>query len=473
MRHRDDPVAWARAVACNVGVRSEGQPGNRMEVERAEAEAIAVAAGDDRIRAVGLTGSMIRGSDWAEVAAIAARCGHRFAEILARLRQASRLTIFECRPAEAAAVLAKVDERSTLASADLRCHYTLSRSDLASYHGHIGDAWRVLAAVDGVTAARANPRMQGIFLVRKIGLARLRRDDQAVAELQKQHRALGERWDEARTIHAFSDYMDGAALDLRDVLGGVTELGIAYRASTPYLAVCRRLEAGAPVDMAAVRAIASVSFGTFSDRPGATLQVYVDASEATLLALAGDDRQAEDRWHDCLALAAELDHGAAELPAVEWIAALSTVRGRHTDAVRLLGAAAARREAVENSHRYRHEQQRIEAALETARSTLGDDAFDAAYSEGTAMTWLDAVAFARRMRGERGRPAAGWESLTPTESRVVELVAQGLTNPAIGERLLMSRATVKTHLGRAYAKLGVANRTELAREHAQRSSAPA
>jgi len=41
-------------------------------------------------------------------------------------------------------------------------------------------------------------------------------------------------------------------------------------------------------------------------------------------------------------------------------------------------------------------------------------------------------------------------------------VRLGFTNPQIADRLLMRRETVKTHLSHVYAKLGVANRTELA-----------
>ena len=51
------------------------------------------------------------------------------------------------------------------------------------------------------------------------------------------------------------------------------------------------------------------------------------------------------------------------------------------------------------------------------------------------------------------------ERLTPRESQVLALVARGLSNPSIGRELFISEATVKTHLLRAFAKLGVDDRT--------------
>jgi DNA-binding NarL/FixJ family response regulator len=45
---------------------------------------------------------------------------------------------------------------------------------------------------------------------------------------------------------------------------------------------------------------------------------------------------------------------------------------------------------------------------------------------------------------------------------VVELASQGRNNPDIARELFMSRDAVKMHLSHVYAKLGVANRTELA-----------
>ena len=83
-------------------------------------------------------------------------------------------------------------------------------------------------------------------------------------------------------------------------------------------------------------------------------------------------------------------------------------------------------------------------------------------TRATRSSIMDAVEFARRARGERGRPSYGWASLTATETKVAELVVQGLSNEEVARRLLMSPATAKTHLTHIYAKIGAANRTELA-----------
>jgi DNA-binding CsgD family transcriptional regulator len=58
--------------------------------------------------------------------------------------------------------------------------------------------------------------------------------------------------------------------------------------------------------------------------------------------------------------------------------------------------------------------------------------------------------------------ASGWASLTPTELSVVRLVAEGLSNQQVAERLFVAPRTVGTHLTHVYAKLGISSRTELA-----------
>ena len=64
---------------------------------------------------------------------------------------------------------------------------------------------------------------------------------------------------------------------------------------------------------------------------------------------------------------------------------------------------------------------------------------------------------AARLADRRRTPPA--EQLTPREVEVLSLVAQGLSNAKIGRVLFISEATVKTHLLRAFMKLGVNDRT--------------
>ncbi len=76
----------------------------------------------------------------------------------------------------------------------------------------------------------------------------------------------------------------------------------------------------------------------------------------------------------------------------------------------------------------------------------------------------------RGQRGRRGRPAMGWDSLTETELKVIGLIAQGLSNREVGERLFISRRTVDTHVSHALAKLGATSRVELVAEYSRRTA---
>ncbi len=74
-----------------------------------------------------------------------------------------------------------------------------------------------------------------------------------------------------------------------------------------------------------------------------------------------------------------------------------------------------------------------------------------------------------RVRDELGAAGArprrvelsGPDSLTRSERNVAELAASGLTNRDLAQRLFVTEKTVETHLGHAFAKLGIKSRREL------------
>ena len=68
--------------------------------------------------------------------------------------------------------------------------------------------------------------------------------------------------------------------------------------------------------------------------------------------------------------------------------------------------------------------------------------------------------FARQRPRADGSRTAGLATLTPRETQVLRLVAEGLSNPEIAARFTVTEETVKTHVSRILAKLGLRDRTQ-------------
>jgi non-specific serine/threonine protein kinase len=106
------------------------------------------------------------------------------------------------------------------------------------------------------------------------------------------------------------------------------------------------------------------------------------------------------------------------------------------------------------------------SGADAARNSLGEERFDALSSRGHAMSLSVALAVARGEApadtAKPGAPGAAVKPLTRREKEVAELVADGLGNREIAERLYLSKRTVDSHLEHIFTKLGFTSRTQVA-----------
>ncbi|MGB3475586.1 MAG: AAA family ATPase [Mycobacterium sp.] len=114
-----------------------------------------------------------------------------------------------------------------------------------------------------------------------------------------------------------------------------------------------------------------------------------------------------------------------------------------------------------------------DAGGELSRAHRNAEALDQLNAAFEAYIECEAIADARRVgRALRrlgvqrrivlqSRARTGWDSLTDSELKVVNLIAEGATNRSVAQQLHVSPHTVKTHLRNAFAKLGVTSRAQL------------
>jgi DNA-binding CsgD family transcriptional regulator len=220
----------------------------------------------------------------------------------------------------------------------------------------------------------------------------------------------------------------------------------------------------APEAIAHGRELEAIAARTASSRHRA-LADYVFGRSALL---EGEPDRARELLQSALAVYAELGLERGTTDVLDGLALVAANTGHLERCARLAAAAAAARAQLRCAP-CRSTVSRLDALREQL-DQAGRVLWDAAWTEGSPLSLAEAIAYARRARGPRDRPNDGWGSLTPAESDVAGLAAVGMSNPEIASKLFMSRSTVKMHLSRVYFKLGLANRTELARTIATRSS---
>jgi DNA-binding CsgD family transcriptional regulator len=211
------------------------------------------------------------------------------------------------------------------------------------------------------------------------------------------------------------------------------------------LAIHRRSEVDDPVE----RFVADAARVT--DAPFAVAR----ARQFEALVARYDGRRDDVRRHAHDMLAVSVANGFA-LSAVDALELVAETDADPARAARLFAAAVAERGRIGYVARMVPDPALVDELVDRLHDEQPD-----AWEQGATLSIAGAAEYAQRWRGERARPSHGWDSLTPMERKVVELVAGGASNDDVARQLVMSTATVKTHLTHVYAKTATANRTEL------------
>ncbi len=179
----------------------------------------------------------------------------------------------------------------------------------------------------------------------------------------------------------------------------------------------------------------------------------------------GDHAAARAALLESLSLSRRLDdlwHATRTVEALAWVTAeVSEPAG----AARLIGAT--ERLWRETGRRLAAPwQARHDAALRRLRERLGEARLAREVAAGRSLDREAALAFAAGEVVEAGRARRPDARLSGREFEVAQLVASGLSNREIAERLFLSPRTVEKHLERVMNRLGVNSRAEVAAWHA-------
>jgi DNA-binding CsgD family transcriptional regulator len=249
----------------------------------------------------------------------------------------------------------------------------------------------------------------------------------------------------------------------------------------PHLAVARAAQVGKhPVLHLALANSLELEQAGSLDGALAALRTFADFDDVLpeivrLAVAAGDLDTARETTQRVLELAADSD-------VQHRIGAAAYCRGvvdgdgeellRAATAYRECGLPLARAKALEAAAvAFVHNGQSSSARAAASRSLDLYAELGAEWQLARAQSVLRGLGLRRGPKVKHRRAKTGWDSLTPAEATVAQLVVAGLSNPQIAERLFVSRRTVTTHVSHILAKLQVRTRTDIAREASLRQAA--
>ena len=247
--------------------------------------------------------------------------------------------------------------------------------------------------------------------------------------------------------------LGGECLDLQRELGD--KRGIAT--CTNNLALVAR----ARHDYGAVQSLCEASLAMYREIG------FQEGVAASLLNLGfaamflGNHSQALSFAIESLTIYRDLGYREGVAEALEAMASIAAIQSKDVRAARLFGASGALRELVAAPIPFQHEKREHDDVVATLTARMTEAVFRIESSIGRSMSMEEAMAYAMDTGSSRLRGATRPGGLTHRELEIAALVASGLKDRDIAERLSISPRTAGKHVEHIRNKLGLRTRSEL------------
>jgi predicted ATPase/DNA-binding CsgD family transcriptional regulator len=316
-----------------------------------------------------------------------------------------------------------------------------------------------------------------------MGWILLRQGDYAAVPLMEECiakcRTLGRNWDLARVLLRLGNYLQlhgdleqaltlaREGLTLTRALGDRTLITYALNNLGYWLYLHGDLEQA--------KALAQEGLTLARELDDKTIILTTLETLGSIVLTQGDLEQAISCFTEGYSLAMELGNELLVAWHLLGLARVALAQSQLIRAARLYAAAEVRydlNQQMSPDQRSDHERK-----VESVRARLGEQAFKAAWAEGRKMTPEQILAATEELETparvtlvssspniDRPQPVPiDTNDLTPRELEVLRLVAQGLTDALIAEKLVISHRTVNTHLTSIYRKINVSSRSAATR----------